>query len=182
MGALLWAAPAMVTAASMENDAETTISTAVAARRQPEILNKTEMLSLVKKYAADIADSVLDAERQRERAIRETDSIKLSCIQDRLSNMKSMKKMADDRFAATQRPRIQADDLNLRHEFRGVELAHARVIELHKELLECVGENLEISISGGAADERGVSTGTDPAGTNIEIPKIDRPAPASAYQ
>lgn len=146
------------------------------AKHAPQILNRGEMLSLARKYSAEIAQALLDGERHREVAIREKDAIKLACIQDRLSNMKLMKRMADERLAATERPTIRDDELNLRHEFRGVEMAHGRVAELRRELIECVGQNLQVEMPTGT-----IPSGTDPTGSNAEIPPMDRPTPASPY-
>ncbi len=140
-------------------------------KRDPETLNREEMLSLARKYATDIAEALVDGERQREDAVRTKDSIKLSCIQDRLSNMKLSKRLADEHLRATARPVIRDDELNLRHEFRGVELAHERVSQLHKELLECVGESLEVTYNGGTDSTRASTAGaSDPGGTGVETP------------
>lgn len=162
---------------------EATPSTGPAVTRDPEILDKSEMLSLVKRYSADIADALVFGERLREDAIRTKDSIKLSCVQDRLASMKSMKLLADERMSATERPEIRADDLNLRHEFRGVELAHSRIGDLRQEMLECAGESLEIKVestTGGGLPA--TSSNTDPAVSSPDTIKIERPAPASGYQ
>jgi hypothetical protein len=146
------------------------------AKHAPQTLNRTEMLSLARKYAAEIAASLVDGERQRETAVRHKDTIKLACIQDRLSNMKLMKRAADQRLAATERPTVRQDELSLRHEFRGVEEAHKRVGELHRELKECVGESLEVTEPATA-----VPTTADPIGSNAEIPRMERPVPASVF-
>jgi hypothetical protein len=146
------------------------------AKHAPQILNRGEMLSLARKYSAEIAQALLDGEKHREVAVREKDAIKLACIQDRLSNMKLMKRLADERLAATQKQTIRQDELSLRHEFRGVEMAHQRVAELRRELIDCVGQNLQVEAPNGT-----VPAGTDPSGTNAEIPTMDRPAPASPY-
>ncbi len=145
--------------------------------RDPEILNRSEMLSLVKKYAVAIGDAVLSGERLRERAVRDKDLIKLACIQDRLSNMKKMKTLADSHLTATEFPKIRSVDLHLRHEFRGVELSHQRVLELHRELEACVGESLIVTV-----EKVGPEDSRDPTGTPIEVPKIERPVPASQYR
>ena len=178
------ARPAAASLAGGSSIVEAEPNTGPEVMRDPEILNKTEMLSLARKYATDIATALLDGERQREEAVRLRDSIKLSCIQDRLSSMKLTKKLSDDRLAASERPEIRADDLNLRHEFRGVELAHERVTELHKELLECVGESLQVTVGPGGAPEAPNSTSSapDPASAAVEIPTVDRPPPASMYK
>lgn len=158
-------------------------STGPAVMRDPAILGKAEMLSLVRKYADDITSALVDGDLQREAAAHTRDVIKLTCIQDRLSNMKRVKSFADQSLTATARDDIQADDLNLRHEFRGVELAHERVAELHRELLECVGESLEVVLPpGDSGGPTGVTASGDPAATHVEIPTVDRPPPASAYR
>ena len=155
---------------------DTVLRASQPARNQPEMLNRGEMLSLVRKYAAEIAESLVDGEKHREVAVREKDAIKLACIQDRLSNMKLVKRMADERLVATERPTIRQDELSLRHEFRGVEMAHKRVSELSRELKECVGESLQVTGPSGT-----VPTTVDPSASNAEIPRMERPAPASVF-
>lgn len=154
-------------------------TTPTTAKHDPEILNRAEMLSLLKRYAREIADAMVDGEKTRAEAVRQRDAIKLACIQDRLSGMKLAKAMGDERLAASERPAIRADELNLRHEFRGVEMARTKVIELHRELLECVGEGLEVTTPDGKSSAPTSASSTDPAGTSIELPKMERPAPAS---
>lgn len=146
---------------------------------EPQVLSRDEMISLVKKYAAEIVEAVSTGESERDKASRAKNIIKLTCIQDRLATLKLMKRLSDERLAASQRNRIRADDLNLRHEFRGVELAHQRVLQLRRELVGCVGESLEISIAG---DDRVVPASEDPTGAHLPPPPVDRPAPASPYQ
>ncbi|HEX2660785.1 MAG TPA: hypothetical protein VHU40_21035 [Polyangia bacterium] len=147
--------------------------------RLPQVLNRDEMLSLAKKYATEIMEAVATGESEREKALRAKDAIKLSCIQDRLANLKIMKRLSDARLAASERNRIRDDDLNLRHEFRGVELAHQRVVKLSQELLRCMGESLDVSISG---DDRPVPSNEDPTGAHLPPTPIDRPPPASPYK
>jgi hypothetical protein len=145
----------------------------------PQVLNRDEMLSLVKKYATEIVEAVSTGESEREKAVRAKDAIKLSCIQDRLANLKIMKRLSDGRLAASERNRIRDDELNLRHEFRGVELAHQRVIQLRRELVNCMGESLEISIAG---NDRPVPATEDPTGAHLPPTPVDRPPPASPYK
>jgi hypothetical protein len=145
----------------------------------PQVLNRDEMLSLVKKYATEIDEAVSTGESERDKAVRAKDAIKLSCIQDRLANLKIMKRLSDERVAASARNRIRDDELNLRHEFRGVELAHQRVVQLRSELVNCMGESLEVSIVGG---DRPVPAMEDPTGAHLPPPPVDRPPPASPYK
>jgi hypothetical protein len=146
----------------------------------PQVLNRDEMLSLVKKYATEIVEAVSTGESERDKAVRAKDAIKLSCIQERLANLKIMKRLSDERVAASDRNRIRDDELNLRHEFRGVELAHQRVVKLRQELLSCMGESLEISIGGG--NDRPVPATEDPTGAHLPPTPVDRPPPASPYK
>jgi hypothetical protein len=146
----------------------------------PQVLNRDEMLSLVKKYATEIEEALSTGESERDKAVHAKDAIKLSCIQDRLANLKIMKRLSDERVAASQRNRIRDDELNLRHEFRGVELAHQRVVKLRTELVNCMGESLEVSIGGG--NDRPVPATEDPTGAHLPPTPIDRPPPASPYQ
>lgn len=152
--------------------------------RDPRILNPPEMLSLVKLYSTEIRRALVTGERRREEAVRQRDSIRLACIQDHLANMKLMKMLADTHLESTERALVRADELSLRHEFRGVEIAHERVLQLEAALNECVGENLEIADGNSVSTPPGSSNaGVDPADTNVVAPPpIDRPAPASVYQ
>jgi len=145
----------------------------------PQVLNRDEMLSLVNKYADEIVQAVAIGESERDKAIHAKDAIKLTCIQERLANLKIMKRLSDERVAASRRSHVRADELNLRHEFRGVELAHQRVIELQRELLDCMGESLEVSM---AADDRRTPTGADPTRDHPPSTPVDRPPPASPYK
>ncbi|MES1165385.1 MAG: hypothetical protein ABUR63_06505 [Verrucomicrobiota bacterium] len=146
--------------------------------RDPEILSRGEMLSLLKKYSSDMADALQEGERHRETAIRKKDAIKLACIQDRLSSMKVMKQLSDERQAATAREDIRSDDLRLRHEFRGVELSYRRVVELHRELMECVGDNLEVT---GEPENVPVTPG-DSMSVGASSNPPERPTTASIYK
>jgi len=145
----------------------------------PQVLNRDEMLSLLKKYADEIVEAVATGESERDKAVRAKDAIKLTCILEHLANLKIMKRLSDERLAASQRNRVRDDDLNLRHEFRGVELAHQRVVELRRELLDCMGESLEVSIAG---DDRPTPAGGDPTRDHPPSTPVDRPPPASPYK
>ncbi|MEP6654584.1 MAG: hypothetical protein ABJA82_14580 [Myxococcales bacterium] len=152
--------------------------------REPQNLNPPEMLSLVKQYSTEIRRALVVGERRREEAVGQRDSIRLACIQDHLTNMKLMKMLADSRLESTERALVRADELSLRHEFRGVEMAHERVLKLEAALKECAGENLDIASGNSVSTPPGPSNaGVNPADTDVAVvPPIDRPAPASAYE
>src|SRR4051794_8143439 len=57
------------------------------ASRDPQVLNRDEMLSLLKKYADEIVEAVATGESERDKAVRAKDAIKLTCIQEHLANL-----------------------------------------------------------------------------------------------
>ncbi|HEX4508800.1 MAG TPA: hypothetical protein VH328_01925 [Burkholderiaceae bacterium] len=143
-----------------------------------QTLNKVEMLNLAKKHDRAMALALVEGERAKSEAIRQRDALKLSCIQDRLARMKLTRRLAIDRLTALGRDEIQADDLRLRHEFRGVEMALERINDLRHELTQCVGESLDVAY-GAETDHVPTAPATDPGS---DPPKIDRPPSASTYQ
>jgi hypothetical protein len=172
------ASPSVSANAPPDRFVEPTPQPDVSGQYDPQILNHDEMLSLIRKYAAEIVEAVALGESERNQAMRAKDAIKLTCIQERLANLKIMKRLSDERLAASERPRIRGDELNLRHEFRGVELGHQRVLQLRRELLGCAGESLEVSVG----YDRLPTVIEDPTGAHVPPPPVDRPPPASPYK
>jgi transcriptional antiterminator Rof (Rho-off) len=143
----------------------------------PQTLSRSEMLELAKRHDKQMAMAMVEGERAKAEAIRTRDALKLSCIQDRLARMKLTRRIAVDRLTALARDDIQLDDLRLRHEFRGVEMATDRINGLRQELSQCVGDSLDVAY--GAETDK---VPTTPAGDPGMTPPPDRPAPASLFQ
>lgn len=143
-----------------------------------QTMNRVEMLNLAKKYDKAMALALVEGERAKMEAIRQRDALKLSCIQDRLARMKLTRRLAVDRMSALGRDDVQEDELRMRHEFRGVEMALDRINGLRHELSQCVGESLDVAY-GAETDRTPTAPATDPGSTP---PPTDRPPPASTYQ
>jgi hypothetical protein len=143
-----------------------------------QTMNRVEMVNLAKKYDRAMALALVEGERAKAEAIRQRDALKLSCIQDRLARMKLTRRLAVDRLAAMAREDVQDDDLRMRHEFQGVEMALERINGLRHELSQCVGESLDVAY-GAETDHVPTAPASDPG---TDPPKIDRPPPASTYQ
>jgi len=143
-----------------------------------QTMSRDEMLNLARKDDRAMALALVDGERAKMEAIRQRDALKLSCIQDRLARMKLTRRLAVDRMAALGRDDIQADELRMRHEFHGLEMALERITELRHELTQCVGESLDVAY-GAETDHVPTAPASDPTTTP---PPADRPPSASTYQ
>jgi len=143
-----------------------------------QTMNRGEMLNLARKHDRAMALALVEGERAKMEAIRQRDALKLSCIQDRLARMKLTRRMAVDRIAALGRDDVQEDELRMRHEFRGVEMALERITQLRHELSQCVGESLDVAY-GAETDHVPTAPATDPTSSP---PPADRPPPASTYE
>ena len=145
-----------------------------------QTLDHSEMLNLARRYDREMAGALLEGERAKANAIGLRDALKLSCIQDRLANMKLMRRVSVDHLTALERQDVQSDDLHLRHEFRGVEMASERIGMLSQELSQCVGESLDVAY-GAEHDQVPTAPASDPSGST-DVTPIDRPPPASMFQ
>jgi len=143
-----------------------------------QTMNRGEMLALARKHDRAMALALVEGERAKMEAIRQRDALKLSCIQDRLARMKLTRRLAVDRLSALGREDIQEDDLRMRHEFHGVEMALERINELRHELSQCVGESLDVAY-GAETDSTPTAPATDPGSAP---PPADRPPSASTFQ
>lgn len=143
-----------------------------------QTMNRGEMLDLARKHDRAMALALVEGERAKMQAIRERDALKLSCIQDRLARMKLTRRLAVDRLSALGREDVQEDELRMRHEFHGVEMALERINQLRHELSQCVGESLDVAY-GAETDRTPTAPATDPGNSP---PPGERPPPASTFQ
>jgi len=145
---------------------------------EAQTMDVTEMVDLAKMHDRAMALALVEGERAKTEAIRQRDALKLSCIQDRLARMKLTRRIAVDQLSAMSRDEVRLDDLRLRHEFRGIEMALERINGLRQELSQCVGESLDVAY-GAETDHVPTAPSTDPGSTP---PPADRPPPASTFQ
>ena len=146
-----------------------------------QILSSTEMTSLAKKHAVELSNILLNGEHVREEAARQRDLIRLSCVQDHLTQMQMTKRLADDAYAALKRPDIRQDELRLRHEFRSLEMGLERMNELLTEMNECVGAEIALTADLTNAGETPRGDSSDPTSVHVGTPTIERPVAASPF-
>ena len=146
-----------------------------------QILSPTEMTSLSKKHAVELSNILLNGEHVREEAARQRDLIRLSCVQDHLTQMQMTKRLADDAYAALKRPDIRQDELRQRHEFRSLEMGLERMNELLTEMNDCVGAEIALTGDLASASENPRGDSSDPTSVHVGTPTIERPVAASPF-
>ena len=109
-----------------------------------QILSPSEIVSLSRKDAVDLAALMVSAEMVRAQVVRERDLVRLSCVQDLLLQMKLVKGVANDAVATLARSDIQQDELRLRGEFRRLEMGKEQLTQHLEEMQECVGADTPV--------------------------------------
>jgi hypothetical protein len=139
-----------------------------------------QMRELAKGYEAEMRTSIDRAETARIVAYRSKDIIRMTCIEDKLLQMRTVISIAEPRFLTIQA--TLSDDLEMRGQFSIIHQAWERVRALVTEIEVCSGEALN-SMSGGPIEE-GTRVGGDVDPTRPETPYfgLDRPPEASTYR
>jgi hypothetical protein len=151
---------------------------------QRETLTAAQMVELALKYQVEMSAAQDHAEAVRILAYQSRDIIRITCIDDKLGQMKEVIKIAQPRFLTNER--VASEDLHLRQHFIIVQQARERVAELAIEVDSCVGDNVD-SVSYGRVKEGRLPI---PAGENVFDPTrppepsntLDRPGEASPYR
>ena len=108
------------------------------------------MVDLAAKYQVEMSTAQEHAEAVRIIAYQSRDIIRITCIDDKLGQMKEVIKIAQPRYLNTQK--LGNEDLHLRQHFIIVQQARERVAELAIEVDSCVGDGID-SISYGRIKE-----------------------------
>jgi hypothetical protein len=149
---------------------------------QLEAFTPDQMLELGDRYGKEMKGAGEHAENLRILAYRSRDIIRIACIDDKLTQIMVVIKLAEPRIADL--ARVQGDRLVLQQHFSIVQQAHARVEELSQEAELCMGDNLNAVTVGNIKEETpaqadNVYDPTRPASPGIDI---NRPAEASPYR
>ena len=139
------------------------------------------MIELVAKYNTESKTAYEHAESTRIAAYRTRDIIRMTCIDDKLSQMKDVINVATPRLMAF--PRLVSDELKLRQHFLVLQLARNRVMELATEVEACMGDSLD-AVTMGRIKEETPTTDTifDPTRPPTPTHDLDRPGEASPYR
>jgi hypothetical protein len=108
---------------------------------QRETLSPEQMVELAGKYQTEMASALAHAESVKIAAYQSRDIIRITCIDDKLGQMKEVIKIAQPRFL--NEDKLAIEDLHLRQHFTIIQQARARVGELAVEVDSCVGDNID---------------------------------------
>ena len=140
-----------------------------------------QMMILAPKYAAEMQRSIEHAQDGRIAAYRSHDIIRMTCIDDKLMQMRTLEKLASPRMMMMRT--FKAEPIVMRVEFDVIVQVRDRVTVLGTEVDACVGDNLE-AVSAGRIHEENQFSNTDindPTRPPMPIQAIDRPPAASPY-
>lgn len=148
---------------------------------QAETLSAEQMTVLVSGYDTESKVAYEHGETSRFQVYRSRDIIRMTCVDDKLTQMKEVISAAKPRLVAFSR--LVDDELRLRQHFVVLQLARNRVMELAAELEACMGDTLDGVSNNGLREE---ATPGDPAldPTRPPTPTRDteRPGEASPYR
>jgi len=147
---------------------------------QAEKLSPDQMALLVTRYETESKTAYEHAETTRIQAYRSRDIIRMTCIDDKLTQMKEVMNLTAPRTLAF--PRLRSEDLVMRQHFLVLQQARNRVMELAAEVEACMGDALD-AVSAGRIKEESSTTDTvfDPTHPPTPTRDTERPPEASPY-
>jgi hypothetical protein len=147
---------------------------------QAETLSAEQMTALVGKYDAESKVAYEHGETTRIQAYRSRDIIRMTCIDDKVTQMKQVLNVVAPRLLAFSR--LVEDELRMRQHFVVLQQARNRVMELAAEIQACMGDTLD-SVSSSRIREEAPTIGVlDPTRPPTPTHDIERPGEASPYR
>src|SRR5262245_11713742 len=148
---------------------------------QIEKLSHEQMVELAAKYDTESKVAYEHGETVRIQVYRSRDIIRMTCIDDKLLQMKEVLNVVAPRLQAF--PRLQGNDLVIRQHFLVLQQARNRVMELAAELEACTGDVLDRISLGRIKEETPTSDNVfDPTRPPAPVREIERPGEASPYR
>jgi hypothetical protein len=138
-----------------------------------------QMLILAPKYTAEMQTAIEHAEEVRLVAYRSHDIIRMTCVDDKIAQMKTLAKMAATPMLMLRT--FKDEPIVMRTQFDVISRAHDRVNALGAEVDACMGDNLDAVTVGRIQEEQTPTTIDDPTRPPSPIQGIDRPPEASPY-
>ena len=148
---------------------------------QREKLSPEQMIGEVARFDGEAKTAYEQAEATRIQTYRSRDIIRMTCIDDKLTQMKEVMTVVGPRLQAFST--LTVDDLRMRQHFLVLQQAHNRIMELAAEVEGCSGDTLD-SVSIGRIKEETpeAETISDPTRPPSPTRDIDRPGEASPYR
>jgi len=139
-----------------------------------------QMMILAPKYAAEMETAIEHAQDVRIVAYRSHDIIRMTCIDDKIAQMKTLSNLASPRMLMLRT--FKAEPIVMRTEFDVISQVHDRVSALGTEVDACMGDNLDAVSAGRIQEENQPTTDiNDPTRPPTPVEAIERPPEASPY-
>jgi hypothetical protein len=147
-------------------------------KRQDTPLTADQMFAAVDSYESDMNKALEHAESLRVKAYRSKDIIRMTCVDEKLGQMKEIVTIARPRFTTIKS--AGDDELRLRSQFTTIREGWERVNQLSADMENCMGDTLDNVAIGNLNEEGGPGASIDdptrpPEPTNI----LERPGLAS---
>jgi hypothetical protein len=149
---------------------------------QKEAFSVEQMLELAERYSVEMKTALEHAENLRVTAYKARDLIRMTCIDDKLSQMNTVFKLAEPRLGSIRE--AQSDLLVMRQRFSILQQARERIAVLASELEQCSGDNLFAIPTGRIPQETQHETENvyDPTRPPAPGNDVSRPPEASPYR
>ena len=150
--------------------------------KEIEHYTSDQMLTMAVQYDQEMRAGITHGEDVKVQAYRSHDIIRMTCIGDKIEQMKSVINLVEARYLMLRSFKGQA--LVMQSQFAIISLAHDRVAQLISQVDACMGDNLE-AVSVGRIHEEilpNVNDPTDPTRPGTPIENVERPAEASPYR
>ncbi|MES1165054.1 MAG: hypothetical protein ABUR63_04810 [Verrucomicrobiota bacterium] len=141
-----------------------------------------QMLALATQYDQEMRRAIDHAQDVKILAYRSHDIIRMTCIDDKVDQIKSVIGLAEPRYLMLRTFKSQV--VVMQSQFAIIATAHDRVTNLTAEIDACMGDNLDAVTFGRVQEESAPATDNlnDPTRPQDSIQPITRPAEASPYR
>ncbi len=142
-----------------------------------------QMLTMATSYDQEMRRAIDHAQDVKILAYRTHDIIRMTCIDDKVDQIKQVIALTEPRYLMLRSFKSQL--IIMQSQFAIINSAHARVSQLTAEIDACMGDNLD-AVSIGRIQEEGEAPSAnslnDPTRPPSPIQIVDRPPEASPYQ
>jgi hypothetical protein len=108
--------------------------------QESERLSDKEKVSRADDAVAVMQKTLREVLQRVEEARKERDLVKLNCVNEKLTQVKALLRIAEQSYIALQESVARAAEDGAQHEFAKIEIARQRVTELRAESEQCIGQ------------------------------------------
>ncbi len=147
-----------------------------------ENYSSDQMLALATQYDQEMRRAIEHAQDVKILAYRSHDIIRMTCIDDKVDQIKAVISLTEPRYLMLRTFKSQV--VVMQSQFAIITTAHERVSSLAAEIDACMGDNLDAVTAGRIQEENpsGTDNLNDPTRPPDSIQSITRPAEASPYR